>query len=231
MKTVGIIGGLSPESTISYYKGLTQGVQLRLGGHHGGHIFINSLDFGEFVKLKEAGDWSAQAKLLCEAAQDLEKAGADFLILATNTMHKMADQIIKSVNIPFLHLADATAAKIKADKVETVGLLGTRYTMEEDFYKGRLQTHGLKTLIPDASGIENVNKIIYDELCKGIILDESRKKYQNVIRAMQKQGAQGVILGCTEIGMLIEQQDCNVKVYDTTAIHIEAALEKIFEDD
>ncbi len=230
MKTVGIIGGLSPESTSTYYQGLNQGVRDRLGGSHNAKIIINSLDFGEFVSLKQVGDWESQSKILCDAAQSLERAGADFIVLATNTMHKMADDIISVLNIPFLHLADATAEKIKNTGIEAVGLLGTRYTMEQDFYKGRLIDHALNVLLPDQDGIEDVHRIIYDELCNGKVLYQSKSRYQNVIKVMEQQGAQGVILGCTEIGMLIKPEDVDITVFDTTNIHILAALNMIFEE-
>jgi len=230
MKTVGIIGGLSPESTILYYQGINQGVRARLGGHHAGRVLIDSLDFGEFVALKEKGDWETQSKLLCNAARNLEKGGADFIILATNTMHKMADDIAASVSIPFLHLADATADQIIADEINTVALLGTRYTMELDFYKGRLESKGIDVLIPDDQGRADVHNIIYDELCNGKVSDRSRARYIEIINHLRDQGAQGVILGCTEIGMLIKASDLDIQVFDTTEIHIQAALNKMFEE-
>ena len=160
MKTIGIIGGLSPESTMSYYQWLNDGVRAKLGGHHSAKIKMASVDFGEFVALKEKGDWDTQGAMLCEEAKALERAGADFIILATNTMHKMADQIEAALNIPFLHLADATARVIKAQGVKTVGLLGTKYTMTLDFYKGRLEEHGVQALVPDPVGIDVVNTVI-----------------------------------------------------------------------
>ena len=230
MKTVGIIGGLSPESTILYYQGINQGVRARLGGHHAGRVLIDSLDFGEFVALKEKGDWEAQSKLLCNAARNLEKGGADFIILATNTMHKMAEDITASVSIPFLHLADATADQIISDNINTVALLGTRYTMELDFYKGRLESKGIDVLIPDDQGRADVHNIIYDELCNGKVLDRSRARYIEIIHQLRDQGAQGVILGCTEIGMLIKASDLDIQVFDTTEIHIQAALSTMFEE-
>ena len=230
MKTVGIIGGLSPESTILYYQGINQGVRARLGGHHAGRVLIDSLDFGEFVALKEKGDWDTQSKLLCEAAQNLENGGADFIILATNTMHKMADDIAASVLIPFLHLADATADHIIADEINTVALLGTRYTMELDFYKGRLESKGIDVLIPDDQGRADVHNIIYDELCHGHVVERSRGRYIEIIHQLRDQGAQGVILGCTEIGMLIKASDLDIQVFDTTEIHIQAALNTMFEE-
>lgn len=231
MKTIGIIGGLSPESTILYYQGINEGVRARLGGHHCGRVLLNSLDFGEFVKLKEKGDWDSQSRLLCEAAQNLEKAGADFIILATNTMHKMANDIESSIHAPFLHLADATAETMENKGIQCVSLLGTRYTMELDFYKGRLEAKGIKVLVPDEAGIKDVHNIIYDELCNGIVRDESRVRYVEIINGLKQQGAQGVILGCTEITMLIKPQDVDCPVFNTTQIHIEKALEYMFDEE
>jgi len=228
VKTVGIIGGLSPESTIKYYQWLNDGVQARLGGHHSAKILLSSVDFGEFVALKEKGDWDTQALLLSTEAQNLEKAGADFIILATNTMHKMADQIIAAINIPFLHLADATADKILDSGLTTIGLLGTQYTMELDFYKGRLREKGIETVIPEKQEREHVNRIIYDELCHGQVKASSKQLYREIIENLGKAGAQGIIMGCTEITLLIEQNDSPLPLYDTTKIHVEKALEEIF---
>lgn len=229
MKTIGIIGGLSPESTMSYYQWLNDGVRAKLGGHHSAKIKMASVDFGEFVALKEKGDWDTQGAMLCEEAKALERAGADFIILATNTMHKMADQIEAALNIPFLHLADATARVIKAQGVKTVGLLGTKYTMTLDFYKGRLEEHGVQALVPDPIGIDVVNTVIYDELCHGKVLSASKTAYQDVIFDLQSRGAEGVILGCTEITLLIQQADVAIPVFDTTRIHVEEALRLAFE--
>lgn len=230
MKTIGIIGGLSPESTMLYYQGLNDGVCARLGGHHNAKIIINSLDFGEFTALKDRGDWDMMSTLLCGAAQSLERAGADVVVLATNTMHKMADQIIASINVPFIHLADATADEIVSQGIETIGLLGTRYTMEMDFYKGRLEDKGLHVLVPDDQGRKDVHDIIYDELCQGVINERSRMRYQEIVAGLAKQGAGGIILGCTEIGMLIGAQDVEIPCFDTTQIHVQAALEYILKE-
>ncbi len=228
MKTVGLIGGLSPESTVVYYRGLNEAVNARLGGHHNAQIILNSVDFGAFVALKEQGDWDTQGQILCQAASSLEKAGADFIVLATNTMHKFADDIEVAVSIPFLHMADATAHAIKAAGLTKVALLGTAYTMEQDFYKARLAAHGLDAIVPDDDGRAEVHRIIYDELCKGIVKDKSRRIYQDIVAELQKKGAQGVILGCTEITMLIGADDVEIPVFDTTQIHIKAAAEQIF---
>ncbi len=237
MKTVGIIGGLSPESTVKYYQWLNDGVkahfdELGVGGNHSAKVILYAVDFGEFCALKEKGDWDTQADKLVEAAQSLERGGADFIVLATNTMHKMADQIEASVDVPFLHLADATADRIKTAGVETVGLLGTKYTMVEDFYTGRLRDgHGITTLVPDTPDeIDAVSRIIYEELTQGIVRDESRQVYRDVIQNLVDRGAKGIIMGCTEITMLIDQSDSPVPVFDTTRIHVEEALEMMFTD-
>ncbi len=225
MKTVGIIGGLSPESTIKYYQWLNDGVQKRLGGHHSAKVIISSVDFAEFVALKEKGDWDTQAKLLIKEAVNLEKAGVDFLMLATNTMHKMADQIEDAINIPFLHLADATADRIVEQGLHKIGLLGTKYTMELDFYRKRLEEKGIDVLTPNEESRNLVNNIIYDELCHGHIIDSSREIYKDVIADLEKEGADGVIMGCTEITLLIDQDDSSIPLFDTTKIHVEKALE------
>lgn len=228
MKTVGIIGGLSPESTVAYYQWINDGVRARMGGHHNARILLNSLDFGQFVKLKDEGDWDSQAALLCDAARSLEQAGADFIVLATNTMHKMADQIIASISIPFLHLADATAQTINVQGLKTIGLLGTRYTMELDFYKDRLIAHGLMPVVPDEGERTIINDVIYNELCNGIINENSRAAYRKIMHKLVEQGAEGIILGCTEITLLVHQADSVVPVFDTTRIHVDRILEEIF---
>ncbi|MBX2834712.1 MAG: aspartate/glutamate racemase family protein [Micavibrio sp.] len=229
MKKVGIIGGLSPESTITYYKGLNEGVNRRLGDHQNAKILLSSLNFGEFVDLKEKGDWDTQADILCDEAQALERAGADFIVLATNTMHKMADQITANISIPFLHLADATAEKILEENIQTIGLLGTRYTMEQDFYKDRLKAHNVQVVVPEEKDRTIINDIIYNELCKGVIKDDSRAQYLRIIKGLVKRGAQGVILGCTEIALLVKHSHTPIPLFDTTQIHIEKALDFIFE--
>lgn len=231
MKTVGIVGGLSPESTILYYRGLNEAVRARLGGHHNARILLNSLDFGEFVALKERGDWDTQGRLIVDAALRLERAGADFVLLATNTMHRFADDLRARLTIPFLHLADATAERIRAFGFNRVALLGTAYTMEQDFYKKRLSAHGIEPLVPNPQKRAEIHRIIYDELCHGIVKDESREVYRAIISGLIKEGAQGVILGCTEITMLIGPQDVSCPVFDTTQIHIEAAAQLIFGEE
>jgi len=224
MKTIGIIGGLSPESTVKYYRWLNDGVREQLGGHHSARIILWSVDFAEFCALKEKGDWQTQGKLLAHAAQKLEQAGADFIVLATNTMHKMAPEIMASISIPFLHLADATAARVLEQGIKTIAFLGTKYSMELDFYTGRLEQRGLNVLTPVSKDRTIVNNIIYDELTKGIVRDESRNEYLRIIAELQTRGAQGVILGCTEITMVVDPNQSPIPVFDTTRIHVDAAL-------
>ena len=227
MKTIGIIGGLSPESTVKYYEWINQGVQNRLGGHNSARIVLASVNFAEFVALKQKGDWQTQGEILARHAVTLHGAGADFIVLATNTMHKVAHQIEAAIDIPFLHLADVTADDIVAHKLSKVGLLGTSYTMEHDFYKQRLIDKGLEVIVPDDAGRKGVNDIIYNELTRGIISPVSKVIYQDVIAGLAQQGAQGVILGCTEITMLINEKDVNIPIFDTTRIHVDKALDQI----
>jgi aspartate racemase len=230
MKTVGIIGGLSPESTVKYYHWLNAGVREQLGGHHGARVILSSVDFADFVALKQKGDWKTQGELLAHEAARLEKAGADFIILATNTMHKLTEQIEAAITVPFLHIADATGHRILANQHNKVGLLGTCYTMEEDFYCGRLEKMGIEVVIPNKEERSLVNTIIYDELTKGIITDKARQAYKGVITSLKSQGAQGVILGCTEQTLLIGPQDSCLPIYDTTHIHVRAALHMSLEE-
>lgn len=224
MKKLGIIGGLSPESTVKYYQWLNDGVRSALGGHHSANLVIASVDFGLFCDLKQKGDWDTQGRLLAAEARSLENAGAEIIILATNTMHKMADEIQAAISVPFLHLADATAKRIKASGFNKAGLLGTRYTMEMDFYTGRLAAHGIEPIVPDDNGRTVVNDIIYDELTQGVVRDESRAAFTQEIDALKRNGAECVILGCTEITMLIAQENSSLPVFDTTRIHVEEAL-------
>jgi len=229
MKRVGIIGGLSPESTMLYYKGINAGVRARRGGHHSAKIIINSLDFGEVKDFQDRGEWGKVGTLLCVAGVELERAAADVVIMATNTMHMKAVDVEQALTTPFIHLADATADAILAKGLSRIALLGTRVTMERDFYKSRLQDKGLEVLVPDEQGRDDVDRIIYDELCHGVLQAESRARYQEIISDLKDQGAQGVILGCTEIGMLISDGDVDIPCFDTTAIHIDAVLDFIFE--
>ncbi|WP_068977710.1 aspartate/glutamate racemase family protein [Aeromonas sp. EERV15] len=225
MKCIGLLGGMSWESTVSYYQALNRGVRAQLGGLHSARVLLNSVDFAEIERLQHAGDWPATARLLAAEARKLQDGGADFLLIGTNTMHKVAPEIEAAIDIPLLHIADATAAKLQADGVTRVGLLGTRFTMEQDFYKGRLQDRfGLAVLVPDEAGRERVHRIIYDELCLGEIRESSRAEYLAIIEELAAAGAEAVILGCTEIALLVGDARAAVPLYDTTALHAEAAV-------
>ena len=225
MKCIGLLGGMSWESTVSYYQALNRGVRAQLGGLHSARVLLSSVDFADIERLQHAGDWPATARLLAVEARKLQDGGADFLLIGTNTMHKVAPEIEAAIDIPLLHIADATAAKLRADGITRVGLLGTRFTMEQDFYKGRLQDRfGLAVLVPDEAGRERVHRIIYDELCLGEIRESSRAEYLAIIEALAAAGAEAVILGCTEIALLVGDARAAVPLYDTTAIHAEAAI-------
>ncbi|HHQ4894867.1 MULTISPECIES: aspartate/glutamate racemase family protein [Aeromonas] len=225
MKCIGLLGGMSWESTVSYYQALNRGVRAQLGGLHSARVLLNSVDFAGIERLQHAGDWPATARLLAAEARKLQDGGADFLLIGTNTMHKVAPEIEAAIDIPLLHIADATAAKLRADGITRVGLLGTRFTMEQDFYKGRLQDRfGLAVLVPDEAGRERVHRIIYDELCLGEIRESSRAEYLAIIEGLAAAGAEAVILGCTEIALLVGDARAAVPLYDTTAIHAEAAV-------
>lgn len=225
MKCIGLLGGMSWESTVSYYQALNRGVRAQLGGLHSARVLLNSVDFAGIERLQHAGDWPATARLLAAEARKLQDGGADFLLIGTNTMHKVAPEIDAAIDIPLLHIADATAAKLRADGITRVGLLGTRFTMEQDFYKGRLQDRfGLAVLVPDEAGRERVHRIIYDELCLGEIRESSRAEYLAIIEELAAAGAEAVILGCTEIALLVGDARAAVPLYDTTAIHAEAAV-------
>ncbi len=231
MKTIGLLGGMSWESTAHYYRMLNQGINDRLGGLHSAQIAMVSVDFQPLETLMQKGDWTEVGKRLADAAQKIAKAGADFLLICTNTMHKVAPTITDSVEIPLLHIADATAEKIKASKIHTVGLLGTAFTMEEEFYQGRLSnTHGLEVIVPSSNDRRRVHDIIFDELCRGKIRDESRKTYLRIIETMRSQGAEAVIEGCTEISMLVSQDHTTVPLFDTTALHVEQAVNFALSD-
>jgi aspartate racemase len=226
MKTIGLLGGMSWESTVGYYRAINEGVKNTLGGLHSAKIAMYSVDFESIEKLQHAGDWKGTAIILSEAARSVESAGADFLLICTNTMHKVAPEIEKSIKIPLLHIADATAEVLVHEGIKTVGLLGTAFTMEQDFYKGRLsENYGLNVLVPNEEDRQIVHKIIYQELCLGKIQADSKTEYLRIIDMLANQGAEAVILGCTEIGMLVSQGDTKVKLFDTTAIHAEKAVE------
>jgi aspartate racemase len=229
MKIIGLIGGMSWESTITYYEILNKEVAKRLGGFHSSKILMYNVDFAELEENMSVGNWEGNAKILTDAAGRLEKAGADFIVIATNTMHKLVPDIEKNIHIPILHIADATADAIKEKGMVKVGLLGTRFTMTQDFIAERLQEAGLEVLVPGKEDIAIVDNVIFDELCHGRIVDTSRREYQRIISDMKEAGAQGVILGCTEIGMLIKPEDSILPVFDTTIIHAQKAVEKAFE--
>ncbi len=223
MKTIGLLGGMSWESTVTYYQVINEIVNQELGGLHSAKILLYSVDFAEIEKCQADGDWDKSADILSAAAKNLEKAGADFIMICTNTMHKVAPQIQSKIGIPILHIAEATADELKRCNITKVALLGTKYTMTQDFYKEKLTRAGITVLIPDEQEIETVNNIIYQELCLGIISEISKEKYRDIIKALARRGAEGVILGCTEIGMLIRQQDTDLPVFDTTRIHASKA--------
>lgn len=219
MKTIGMIGGMSWESTVTYYKTVNEVVKELLGGLHSAKVLLYSVDFQEIEECQANGEWDKSAEILSAAAKNLEKAGADFIVICTNTMHKVVPQIQQKINIPIIHIAEATAEVLKEKGISKVALLGTKYTMSEEFYKSKLIENAIEVLIPDELDMEMVNNVIYNELCLGIISDASRKEYIRIIEKMKEKGAQGVILGCTEIGLLIKQQDTDLPVFDTTLIH------------
>lgn len=225
MKTIGLLGGMSWESTIPYYRLINEGVKQRLGGLHSAQILLHSVDFHEIELCQSQGDWPRAGEILAQAARGLQQAGAEGIVLCTNTMHKVAEAIETACDVPFLHIADATGRAIQKQQMNNVALLGTRYTMEQDFYRGRLQTEfAIDTLIPQADERQKINQIIFDELCLGEFSEASRDYYLGVIAALAKQGAQGVIFGCTEIGLLVPAELSPLPVFDTAAIHAEDAV-------
>jgi aspartate racemase len=226
MKTIGMIGGMSWESSLEYYRIMNQAVKEKLGGFHSAPCILYSVDFDDVEKLQHQGDWESLTRLMIEAAQRVKKAGADFLVICTNTMHKMADEVQGAIQIPLLHIADVTAEAVKANGQSRVGLLGTKFTMEQDFYKGRLQEiHGIDVLIPEDKERQVIHDILYNELCLGEIKELSKGKFQSIIQNLVKRGAQGVILGCTEIPLIVRQEDYEIPLYDTTALHSRAAVD------
>lgn len=230
MQTIGLLGGMSWESTELYYRSINEQVKQKLGSLHSAKIVLVSVDFQEIETLQHQNNWEEAGNLLAKASQQVEAAGADFLLICTNTMHKIAPQIEQAITIPILHLADATAVRIKQRGLKKVGLLGTNFTMEQDFYKGRLvQKHGLDVLIPPAEDRELVHRVIYNELCLGQVQDESRKEFLRIIDDLQAEGAEGIIEGCTEIVMLVQQAHTRVPLFDTTAIHVETAVDRALE--
>ncbi|MBK7895830.1 MAG: aspartate/glutamate racemase family protein [Anaerolineaceae bacterium] len=226
MQTIGLLGGMSWESTELYYRWINERVKEKLGGLHSAKIVLVSVDFQEIETLQHEGRWDEAGAALAKAAQQIEAAGADFLLICTNTMHKVAPQIEAAIHIPILHLADATAVRIQQHGLKKVGLLGTRFTMEQDFYRGRLEQHGLEVIIPPAADRAIVHGVIYNELCLGKVEDASRNEFLRIINDLHAQGAEGIIEGCTEIVLLVQQQHTPVPLFDTTAIHAETAVNR-----
>lgn len=229
MKTIGMIGGMSWESTVTYYQIVNEVVKEKMGGLNSAKVLLYSVNFDEIERRQSSGDWDECAEILGQAAQNLEKAGADFILICTNTMHKVAPQMQKMINIPIVHIAEATAEVMKQKGISKVALLGTKYTMTQDFYKSKLIDAGIEVLIPDEEGVVMVNHVIFDELCLGVISEESKAKFVDEIRKLAARGAQGVVLGCTEIGLLIKQEDVEIPVFDTTMIHAAKAAELAME--
>ena len=223
MKTIGLIGGMSWESTVTYYQLLNEAVKEALGGLHSAKILLFSLEFSEIEACQTRGDWDRCAEIMSDAAKKLEGAGADFLLICTNTMHKVAPQVAAAVSIPLIHIADATADVLLARGVKKTALLGTAYTMTQDFYKQRLTDRGIEVVIPDEADVALVHRVIFDELCLGEIREESRREFSRIIAVLKEKGAEAVILGCTEIGLLVSQEDSALPVFDTTVIHANAA--------
>lgn len=230
MRTLGLLGGMSWESTLPYYRLLNERVRERLGGLHSAKLLLYSVDFAEIETLQHRGEWEVAGALLADAAVRLQDAGAQALLICTNTMHRVAGQIEAATTVPLLHIADATAQRIHAAGLSRVGLLGTRFTMEQAFYRERLERSGLDVVVPDAAARERIHAIIYDELCRGVILEESRAFYRQAIAALVEQGAQGVILGCTEIALLVGDDDAAVPLFDTARIHAQAAADWAMDD-
>lgn len=229
MKTIGLIGGMSWESTVTYYEIINRVIKEKLGGLHSGKLVLFSVDFQEIEECQAKGEWDKSTEILVEAAQSLEKAGADFIVICTNTMHKIAPDIQKNINIPILHIAEATADELDKKNIKKVALLGTKYTMEQDFYKNKLVDRGIEVIIPNDEDRAEVNRVIYEELCLGNIVSLSKKRFLDVMEKLAKEGAQGVILGCTEIGLLVQQKDTDIPLFDTAAIHAERAALKSIE--
>nr|WP_251009605.1 MULTISPECIES: aspartate/glutamate racemase family protein [unclassified Bacillus (in: firmicutes)] len=224
-----MIGGMSWESSAEYYRIFNEEVKRRLGGLHSAKIILFSVDFNEIERCQTEGRWDDAGEILGEAAYSLEKAGADFIVICTNTMHKVIDQISQKTSLPILHIAEETAAQIKKLGIKKVGLLGTKYTMEQDFYKSRIQSENIEVLIPDEKDRDLINKTIFHELCLGTILPSSKDSFKRVIEGLAAEGAEGIILGCTEIGLLIKQEDTTIPMFDTTLIHAHGAVEKALD--
>lgn len=229
MKTIGLIGGMSWESTVTYYQVINETIKKQLGGLHSAKCILYSVDFDEIEKYQASGEWDKSTDVLSEAAQALERAGADYIVICTNTMHKVAPEIGRRIHIPILHIADMTAAELQKQGIKKVGLLGTKYTMRQDFYKNILIEQGIEVVIPNDADVDVVNRIIYDELCLGKISEQSKDIYLDIIMKLAQDGAQGIILGCTEIGLLVRQPDTDIPLFDTTLIHAEQAALKSLE--
>jgi len=223
LKTIGLIGGMSWESTVTYYKIINETVKEKLGGLHSAKCILYSVDFQEIEECQANGNWEKSGEILGEAANNLEKAGVDFIVICTNTMHKVVNQIKEKISIPILHIAEMTAEKILEKGLKNIALLGTKYTMEQDFYKSKLIEKEINVIIPDKNDIEIINKVIYDELCLGTINSNSKKKFLEIVDKLRSKGAEGIILGCTEIGLLIKNEDTDVPLFDTAVIHAEEA--------
>ena len=223
LKTIGLIGGMSWESTVTYYKIINETVKEKLGGLHSAKCILYSVDFQEIEECQANGNWEKSGEILGEAAYNLEKAGADFIVICTNIMHKVVNQIKEKISIPILHIAEMTAKKILEKGLKNIALLGTKYTMEQDFYKSKLIEKGINVIIPDKNDIEIINEVIYDELCLGTINSDSKKKFLEIVDKLRSKGAEGIILGCTEIGLLIKNEDTDVPLFDTAIIHAEQA--------
>ena len=224
MKTIGLLGGMSWESTELYYRLINEGVKAQLGGLHSAQIAMVGVDFQPIEDMQHQGDWAGSGQALAKAAQQIEAAGADFLLICTNTMHKVAPEVEAAINIPLLHLADATAQRVKQADMQSIGLLGTNFTMEQDFYRGRLEDQGLNVIVPPKADRDIVHQVIYDELCLGQVRDASRIEYLRIMDDLHAAGAQGVIEACTEIVMLVQQPHTDIPLFDTTSIHAEAAV-------
>lgn len=219
VKTIGLIGGMSWESTIEYYRLINEEVKRKFGGLHSAKCILYSVDFHEIERFQVEGNWEKAGESIKDVALALEKAGADFIVICSNTMHKVINYIEDKINIPILHIADATARKIQKSNINTVGLLGTKYTMEQDFYKSKMEANGIKVIVPEKDDIERINKVIFEELCLGKIKQKSKDYYKRIIENLVNKGAQGIILGCTEIGLLTNSEDSDVPIYDTAKIH------------
>ena len=230
MKTIGLIGGMSWESTVTYYQLINEAVKKELGGLHSAKIVLYSVEFSQIEEMQAAGKWEEAARVLTDAAQALERAGADFILICTNTMHKVAPQVSTGIHVPLMHIAEATAKALLEKGIKRVGLLGTKYTMTQEFYRDKLVEAGLEVLTPDEVDMEIVHRVIYDELCLGIVRRKSKEEHLRIIGTLAARGAQGVILGCTEIGLLVGQEDMELPVFDTTRIHAEQAVRKALDE-